>query len=124
MTDLEFTPSERDYNAFVRAVDDACRVLTLPIAAGAVGMREGDLRAALDGRNGRRLDAKVGAVIAKRVGPGIYRDAIAAAIKELFGLYEREADGPYAHRLEGALLSFGAPGAEVLAKCRREARRG
>jgi hypothetical protein len=78
----------------------------------------------IDGRNGRRLDTRVAAIIAERVGAGIYRDAIVRAIKELFGLFEPENDREWAHRLEGALLCFGQPGAEKLAQCRREARRG
>ncbi len=123
MSDLPFTPTERHYSALVLAVEDACKVLTFPVAAGAVSMRDGDLRAMLEGRNGRRLDTKVAAIIAERVGAGIYRDAIVRAIKELFGLFEPMNDREWAHKLEGVLLTFGTPGADALTKARQEARR-
>lgn len=114
----------REYRRFVRAVDDAVAVMSLDIAAGACGIaNKSDLRAMLDGRNGRRLPADVGAVIARRVGTGEYQDAILDAIRGMYGLYAPESDAAYAHRLEGALLRFGEPGANVLAQCRREARR-
>lgn len=124
---LDFGPTERaanEYRRMVRAVDDAVAALGLEIAAGACGVPKADLRGMLDGRNGRRMSAEVAAVIAERVGPGSYRDAILDAVRSMFGLHAPEKDGEYIHRLEGALLKFGEPGGEVLARCRREARRG
>ncbi len=123
MSDLPFTPSERHYNALVRAVDDAAKAMGFSVAAGAVGLKSGDLSAMIDGRNGRRMDTKVAAVIADRVGAGIYRDAIVHAIKELFGLFQPDTDQQWGHRLEAALMSFGEQGSAKLAQCRREARR-
>lgn len=114
----------REYRALVRAVDDAVAVLTLEVAAGAAGLsNKSDLRAMLDGRNGRRLPTDVAAVIAERVGAGIYRDSILNAVRAMFGLHQPESDALYIHRVEGVLLRFGEPGAAALAQARREARR-
>lgn len=114
----------RAYRDLVRATDDAVGVLGLEVAAGAVGVSKSDLRAMLDGRNGRRLPTDVAAVIARRVGAGVYRDRIIKAIRELFDIADPpENDRDYVHRLEGAMLRFGALGEAELAKCRREARR-
>lgn len=124
---LDFGAGDRaahDYRRMVRAVDDAVAVLGLEVAAGATGIAKADLRRMLDGRNGRRLPADVAAVVADRVGAGCYRDAILDAVRSLFGLHRPESDADYAHRLEAALLKFGEPGADMLARCRREARRG
>ena len=94
------------------------------VAAGAVGASKSDLRAMLDGRNGRRLPTDVAAVIARRVGAGVYRDRIITAIRALFDIADPpENDRDYVHRLEGAMLRFGSLGEAELAKCRREARR-
>jgi hypothetical protein len=119
-------PTDRptSYRRLVRAVDDACDAVGLGVAAAAAGVRDTDLRGMLDGRNGRRLPAEVAAAVADVVGAGALRDAITTAVRELFGLVEPESDRDYIHRIEGALLNFGAPGADYLARCRREARRG
>lgn len=113
----------RAYRQLVRGVEDAIAVLGLDVAAGATGVAKSDLLAMTSGRNGRRMPADVAAVIAARVGSGVYRDAITAAIRELFGLVQPENDAEYAHRLERTLLRFGEPGADALAQARREARR-
>lgn len=113
----------RAYRDLVRAVEDAIAVIGLDVAAGAVGVGKSDLRAMLDGRNGRRLPTDVAAVIARRV-DGSYRDHVLAAVRALFGIVDApESDRDYIHRLEGALLRFGAVGEAELARCRREARR-
>ena len=113
----------RSYRQLVRAVEDAIAVLGLDVAAGATGVGKSDLLAMISGRNGRRLPTDVAAVVADRVGVGAYRDAITAAVRELFGLVQPESDAEYAHRLERTLLRFGEPGADALAQARREARR-
>ena len=123
---LDFGPTDRaahDYRRMLRAVDDAVAAMGLDCAAGATGIPKADLRAMLDGRNGRRMPADIAAVIAERVGAGTYRDAILDAVRSMFGLHKPEDDAAYVHRLEGALLKFGEPGVEVLSRCRREARR-
>lgn len=113
----------RAHRDLVRATDDAVGVLGLEVAAGAVGASKSDLRAMLDGRNGRRLPTDVAAVIARRV-DGSYRDHVLAAVRALFGIEAApESDRDYIHRIEGALLRFGAVGEAELARCRREARR-
>ena len=125
-TSFDFGAADRashEYKRLVRAVDDAVAVLTLDVAAGACGVSKSDLRAMLDGRNGRRLSTEIAAIVAERVGPGQYRDAILDAIRAMFNLYQPEDGERYALRLEMALLGFGEHGREELAKCRREARR-
>ena len=108
----------------LRAVDDAVGSLGLGVAAGAVGLKDAQLRDMIDGRGGRRLSPDIAAVIASRVGDGALRDAILEAVRELFGLHQPEDDVNFIHRLKGALLRFGEPGAEMLRQCRKEARRG
>jgi hypothetical protein len=111
------------HRRLLRATEDAVDALGLSVAAAAAGVRDTDLRGMLDGRNGRKLPTEVAAAIAQRV-TGDLRAAILDSIRGLFGLHEPEDDAAYIHRIEGALLTFGAPGGEALARCRREARRG
>jgi hypothetical protein len=114
------------YRKLTRAVDDAVTALTLEVASGATDVAKADLRDMIDGRKGRRLPTDVAAVIARRIGPGRYQDAIFAALREMFGAVDAspEPDALYIDRLENALREYGARGRETLAQCRREARRG
>lgn len=113
----------RDNRRLVLAVEDAVAVLGLGVTAGAIGGTATGLRDTLDGRNGRRLPVEWAAIIAERVGPGSHRDAILVAIKSMFGLVAPDSDAEYIHRLEQAFARFGEYGTDVLARCRREARR-
>lgn len=113
----------RDNKRLVLAVEDACAVLGLGCAAGAVGCTSQALRDALDGRNNRRLPVEWAALIAERVGAGAARDAILAAIKSMFGLIEPDSDADYIHRLEQGYAAFGAIGQAELSRHRRESRR-
>lgn len=106
-----------------KKVANAIAAMGLDTAAGACGLKDSQLSDMVAGRGGRRMSTDIAAVIAERIGPGRYRDDIVAVVREMFALFQPESDGLYAHRLEGALLRFGEPGAEMLAQCRREARR-
>ena len=126
---LTFSPSAlvaEAYRKMVRAVDDAVQALSLEVASGATDIAKPDLRAMIDGRNGRRLPTDVAAIIARRIGPGVYQDAILAAVREMFGVVEvkPESDAQYIDRLEEGFLAFGEIGHEALAKHRKAARRG
>ena len=108
-----------------RAVDDASQAMGPAQAATACGLKtSGQLREMIDGTNGRRMSTDIAAVIADRIGPGSYRDAIIDAIKGLFGMHQPEADGPYIRRLEDGYSDFGPQGTGELAEIRKAARRG
>lgn len=113
------------YRKMVRAVDDAVQALSLEVAAGATDIAKPDLRAMIDGRNGRRLPTDVAAIIARRIGPGAYQDAILAAVREMFGAVDikPEADGPYIDRLQDGYAEFDEMGRSALARHRKAARR-
>ncbi len=112
--------------ALRRALGNAVASVTPSVAAGACGCSAQEVCDALAGR--RRFPGEWAMAIAELVG-GDHCAAILAALLEPFGLRAVSADEPesderYIGRLETALASFGEPGVQVLARVRKEARRG
>lgn len=110
-----------------RTVNDATNSVGLGCAAAACGCDPSDLREALDGKRGRRLPLEWAIAVADVAG-GSYRAAVFAAILEPYDLTAKPArpmpDGEYVVLLEAILSDLGQVGEELLARARREARRG
>jgi hypothetical protein len=115
--------TERAYKSYVLAVSDAVTALSPTVAAGACGLRPSDLNDMIEGHKGRRMPSDIGAIIAEMVG-GELRQAIIAALKEMFGMVEPESDADYVRRLEDGYAQFGEVGRGELARHRKAARRG
>lgn len=118
--ELDFGTLERARSArraVVRAVEDAVAMLSLSVAAGACDMRASDLRDALDGRNGRRLDLEAVLAIALRA-PGEIRLRIWQALADALFAKPRSPEEELAELRLAVVEQFGQAGA-ALVRARR-----
>lgn len=128
---LDFGAPERRRHvaaAIRRAVNDAVDSVGLGCAAGACGCEPPELREALDGKRGRRLPLEWAIAVCDVAGAS-YRLAVFAAILGPYDLEPRPArpmtDAEYARHLEDMVRDqLGAVGGDVVARAKREARRG
>lgn len=118
--ELDFGTLERARDAkrrVLRAVDDAVGMLTLSVAAGACDMRASDLRDAIDGRNGRRLDVEAVIAIALRA-PAEVQRRIWDALNEVLGDRPKSPQEELAELKLAVVEQFGQAGA-ALVRARR-----